>query len=127
VVGLVRQTTQTAFDPVVYTENTGGERIPVDYGVLHEAASAGDVTAVEGFLPLTRRTYSNLDNVYPHCSCNLMTYRSMLRVGMSAAATTGWVAKYGESYVDTPNRGSGGLHYAASNGRIGVRRRKHLC
>jgi hypothetical protein len=55
--GLVRQTTQTAFDPIVYAEGGNSEeencesereRVVVDYGVLHEAASAGDEAAVEG-------------------------------------------------------------------------------
>ena len=43
---------------------------------------------------------------------------------LSAVVTAGWVAKYGDSFVDTPNQGSGALHYAASNGRLAVRKRK---
>ena len=33
---------------------------------------------------------------------------------------TEWVSRYGARHVDTPNRASGALHYAASNGRLGV-------
>ena len=82
-VGLVRQTTQTAFDPVVYTENIGGERIPVDYGVLHEAASAGDVTAVEGLPSLNRCTCSNLCVGFSYAFCNLIAfvYAALFDVG----------------------------------------------
>ena len=121
-VGLVRLTTQTAFDPVVYAE-IDGENTIVDYGVLHEAASAGDQSAVEGlpfFIQIPMFMYQFelkiarkliMSSLRSSCVCVCAVMVSMV----------GWVTKYGARYVDSPNRCSGALHYAASNGRLAVR------
>ena len=112
--GLVRQSTQTAFDPVVYTVLDGG-KVAVDYSTLHAAATSGDEAAIAAWVArycLHGAAEASSERVRvdtPNCASGALHYAaSNGRLG-AVTALLGHGAQ--------PNRrnalGSTPMHYAA--------------